>query len=183
MSELGTATRRSIWAAAMELFTRQGYAATTVREIAGRAGVDPALVIRHFGSKETLFIETMSAALDDQPLVTGPTETLGEDFIRFVLDAEDQVRGVFLALVRASDVEGIAPQLGKQHELTFVTPLRGRLTGPDAQLRARLAAALVGGLLYALWVVEDEGLASADPESIVRTYGGLLQQLITPPDA
>jgi len=58
--------------------------------------------------------------------------------------------------------------------------LRDRLSGPDAELRARLAAALVGGLLYSLWVVGDEELLATDHHELVTRYGGLLQTLITP---
>lgn len=39
---------------ALELFGAHGYAATTIRQIAARAGVSPGLVIHHFGSKEKL---------------------------------------------------------------------------------------------------------------------------------
>ncbi|GIH78811.1 TetR/AcrR family transcriptional regulator [Planobispora longispora] len=39
---------------ALELFAAQGPDAVTVRRIAGAAGVSPALVIHHFGSKEGL---------------------------------------------------------------------------------------------------------------------------------
>jgi TetR/AcrR family transcriptional regulator, regulator of cefoperazone and chloramphenicol sensitivity len=40
--------------AAIVRFGRQGFGRTSVREIAGDAGVSPALVIHHFGSKEGL---------------------------------------------------------------------------------------------------------------------------------
>ncbi|WP_307872243.1 TetR/AcrR family transcriptional regulator [Burkholderia sp. LMG 13014] len=43
-------------AIARQRFAKQGYAATSVREIAGLAGVDPALMAHHFGSKEGLWI-------------------------------------------------------------------------------------------------------------------------------
>ena len=59
-------------------------------------------------------------------------------------------------------------------------PLLERLTGPDAELRARLGAALIGGLLYSLWVVGDEQLAATDHRELVVRYGALLQSLITP---
>lgn len=55
----------------MELFAEQGYARVTVRQIASAAGVSPALVIHHYGSKENLqavldrrvaeFVESMLA--------------------------------------------------------------------------------------------------------------------------
>ena len=173
-------SKDAIWEAASQLFPANGYAGTSVRDIAGVAGVDPALVIRHFGSKENLFLETMTMQLDQQPLIGLPIETLGESFIRFVLNADDQVKGVYLALMRAGHTGEINSRLREVHELGFIAPLRERLTGDDIELRARLAAALVGGLLYALWVVGDDELAAADPEHIVTRYGALLQSLITP---
>lgn len=173
-------SKEAIWAAATELFAREGYSGTTVRDIATAAGVDPALVMRHYGSKERLFLDTMTAALTGPPMFSGPAETLGEDVIEYILGEHDQVRGVFLALVRASGADAIGPRLRSYHETAFVAPLRNRLTGDDAELRARLAAALVGGLLYALWVVEDTDLQADAPERVIHHYGALLQQLITP---
>ena len=59
--------------AAMKLFAERGYAGVTVRQIASAAGVSPALVIHHYGSKENLravleervaaFVESMLADL------------------------------------------------------------------------------------------------------------------------
>jgi len=173
-------SRDAIRAAAGVLFTRRGYAATSVRDIAAAASVDPALVIRHFGSKEALFLETMQLELGMQPFDSGPLDTLGERFIRSLLEADDDVKGVFLALLRASDAGDVNLRLREVHERDFVAPLRERLTGPDAELRSRLAASVVGGLLYSLWVVGDEALATADREALIRTHGALLQALITP---
>ncbi len=180
MSAARTPTKDAIRAAAQRLFPEKGYAGTTVRDIAAEAGCDPALVIRHFGSKETLFLEVTSVAADGQPIAQGPLETLGERFIAYVLESADLTRGTYLALLRASESEGVAPRLREMHEAAFVAPLAARLEGPDAALRARLAAALVGGLLYSMWVVGDEELLAADHSVIVRRYGALLQALITP---
>ena len=46
--------------AASELFAQQGPAATSIREVAGRSGVNHGLVYRHFGTKE----ELVAAVLD-----------------------------------------------------------------------------------------------------------------------
>jgi AcrR family transcriptional regulator len=171
--------RAAIHESASLLFTRHGYAATSVRDIADDASVDPALVIRYFGSKEGLFLEVMQLEWDER-FADVPLGALGERFLRSLLETEDDVRGVFLALLRASDAGGVNVRLREVHEGTFVAPLRARMSGADADLRARLAAALVGGLLYSLWVVGDDGLAAADHEDVVRRYGALLQVLITP---
>src|SRR5262249_43712964 len=49
-------TRAAILDAAQKLFAEHGHERTTVREIAAKASVDPALVIRYFGSKDELFV-------------------------------------------------------------------------------------------------------------------------------
>jgi AcrR family transcriptional regulator len=57
--------RQQIMEAATGLFARQGFQGTTTREIAQRAGVNEALLFRHFSSKETLYwqiIEDLCAA-------------------------------------------------------------------------------------------------------------------------
>ena len=180
MSGGRVSTRAGIGDAATRLFAERGYAGTSVRDIASEAGVDPALVIRYFGSKEQLFLQTMRLGLEHNPLVEGPIETLGVRFLESLLDSSEPTRGAFLALLRASDDGERGSALREAHEASFVAPLLARLEGPDAELRARLAASLVGGLLYSLWVVGDDTLAAADRGELVRTYGALLQRLITP---
>lgn len=177
-----TPTQDAIWNAATRLFREGGYASTSVRDIAESARVDPALIIRHFGSKENLFLDTMRMDLKPRPLLDGPLDTLGERFVDAMLTSDDHVRGVFLALVRASESAGVGSRLREDHDTWFVQPLLHRLSGADAELRARLAAALVGGLLYSLWVVGDDRLLAADRSTVIRRYGALLQELLTPRD-
>ncbi|MDE0545134.1 TetR/AcrR family transcriptional regulator [Microbacterium sp. C7(2022)] len=179
MSVRDTKTTRAIAVSAVKLFTRDGFAATSVRAIAADAGVDPALVIRHFGTKVDLFLETMRWELDADALFAGPLDELGHAIVTRLLQTDGSESGVFLALLRASDAGAIGTSLTRAHEEGFVAPLRRRLAGEDADLRARLAAGLVGGLFYMLWVVGDTA-AAADPEALARRYGALLQELITP---
>ena len=55
-------TRQALLDAARRRFARDGYAATTVRDIADDAGVNVALISRYFASKEGLFEECLSSA-------------------------------------------------------------------------------------------------------------------------
>jgi AcrR family transcriptional regulator len=50
----GRATRSRLIRAALELFTEQGFRATTTPELARRAGVAEATIYRHFSGKEAL---------------------------------------------------------------------------------------------------------------------------------
>lgn len=52
-------TRDQLIEAATHLFAKQGFAGTSVKEIADRAGVNVSLVSYHFGGKENLYRECM----------------------------------------------------------------------------------------------------------------------------
>ena len=52
-------TRERILSAATELFARQGYGATTIRQVADRAGANSMLIYYYFGSKQELFHAAM----------------------------------------------------------------------------------------------------------------------------
>jgi len=51
--------REALMKAALKLFTRRGYAATTVRELVEEAGVTKPVLYYYFASKEGLFLELM----------------------------------------------------------------------------------------------------------------------------
>ena len=54
----------AVLAAASELFAEQGPAATSIREVAARAGVNHGLLHRHFGSKRELLAATLQYLAD-----------------------------------------------------------------------------------------------------------------------
>jgi AcrR family transcriptional regulator len=60
----GERTRQGIMEAAYELFLTQGYAATSMRQIAERAGLALGGIYNHFASKEAIFCELI---LDRHP--------------------------------------------------------------------------------------------------------------------
>ncbi len=63
-------TRRKVVTAASELFVAEGYHATTLDQIAGRAGVAVQTVYFHFGNKRTVLKEAVDLAAvgDDETL-------------------------------------------------------------------------------------------------------------------
>jgi AcrR family transcriptional regulator len=52
----GEATRQSLYEAAIALISERGYQAATMREVATRAGVSPALLYRYFPSKRSIVL-------------------------------------------------------------------------------------------------------------------------------
>jgi AcrR family transcriptional regulator len=63
-------TRRAVLEAARELFIGQGYGATTVDQIAARAGVSKPTVFTSVGNKQTVLAEVRDVAMagDDEPI-------------------------------------------------------------------------------------------------------------------
>ena len=66
-------TREEIAEAARRQFAELGYDRATLRGIAGEAGVDAALVVRFYGSKDALFREVMALP----PTVAAAIASLG----------------------------------------------------------------------------------------------------------
>lgn len=58
-TKVAPATRDRLIAAASELFAERGFHATTVRDIAARAGVNLAAGNYHYGSKKALYLEVL----------------------------------------------------------------------------------------------------------------------------
>jgi AcrR family transcriptional regulator len=73
-------SRAAILAAARSLLADRGYDATTIRAVAAEAGVDPAMVMRYYGSKDGLF-----AAATDIDLALPSPEDVPADQLGRVL--------------------------------------------------------------------------------------------------
>jgi AcrR family transcriptional regulator len=68
--------KRQILTVATRLFARQGFSGTTTRQIAESAGVNEALVFRHFPSKEDLYWDVLEAKIQEAAPVVRIAETL-----------------------------------------------------------------------------------------------------------
>ena len=175
----GALTKQSIGRSARRLFARQGYAATSVRAIAAAAGADPALVIRHFGSKERLFLETVAIEGRFDHVTNGPLESLGRRLVESLLtEAPEITFSTWRAMLRATDSDLVRSRLISAMEEMFIEPLAPRLVGPDPELRARLVAASVSGLLDAVAILNDRLIVEASTERLVDLYGASIQAII-----
>ena len=168
-----------IRASAERLFTADGFDATGIRDIAADAGVNPAIVIRHFSSKERLFVETVDANTSWSSALDGPLDDIGRRLVRAVIAGRRNGLQVFGAIVRASGRADVRSHLQASLAEQFVGPLAARFAGADAELRAHLFAAQATGLMFALSVYDDEFLIAAPTDDVVELYGAALQRLAT----
>jgi AcrR family transcriptional regulator len=101
-------TRDAILDAARDLFADNGYDQASIRAIATRAGVDPALIRHFFTDKETLFAATMAdRTVIPQRLadaLNGDPATLGRRITEtyFQLWEDPTTRPILLGLVRSA---------------------------------------------------------------------------------
>lgn len=177
----GRATRDAIAAAAKELFTEHGYDGASVRAIAAKAGIDPALVIRHFGSKEELFLEVVDQREKFTQVFEGRLEDLGRQLVGVYLgEAGAELRQTFLLLTGAAHHEKIRSALIERTREVIVEPLAARLEGDNRETRVMLAMSAISGMLTGLHLYGARELVEADREFLEETYGAAIQKILTP---
>lgn len=181
----GEDTRAALIDAAREIFAEHGYNDSTVRAIATRAGVDPAMVNHWFGGKEALFTAAVQIPVDPAvllpELLAGDPEKLAERILRRFLTVWDEAGGgAFAALARSVATHGSAVRMLREFVATVVFGKLARelrMDRPD--LRAALGATQIVGLGMMRYVVELEPLASADHDTVVAAIAPNLQRYLT----
>ena len=83
----GARTHQAILEAAYGLFLKQGYAATSMRQIAGSAGLALGGIYNHFTGKEAIFAELIIARHPFQQILPILLETPADDIEQFVRKA------------------------------------------------------------------------------------------------
>ncbi|MQY16514.1 HTH-type transcriptional regulator BetI [Streptomyces sp. RB5] len=180
----GPSARERILTAARTEFAARGYDKASIRGIARRADVDPALVHHYFGPKEQVFASSLRDAVQpalDIPdvLSAGAPEEAGERLTRHLFGVWENTftREPLLAVIRSAVNNETAASIFRA---TVVRQLLKRvapqLTGTDAELRAELAVAQLVGTAMLRYIIKVEPLASADPEDLIRRLAPVVQQ-------
>lgn len=151
------ASRRELLAAASELFAERGYSRTTLRQVAGRAGLDAALVVRYFGSKDGLYqavlAEDWRAGLpsDVPALDPGLPGAVVEQLVDRMLTRWEAagVGPLLLSLTRPQVDEATRREVRRLLAEAILTPLTQAAQAAGAgepELRAEVALAALCGL-------------------------------------
>jgi AcrR family transcriptional regulator len=129
-------TRSVILAAARELFVSQGYAATSMRQVARRTGIAKATIYHHFRDKRSLMdqlvAEAMTAMRRTFDALAGETDPVG----RLSLAAESALG--FLS--RHADVIQVARREVPSIRGRLVADAGGLLQGYEKLIREAIAA-------------------------------------------
>ena len=119
--ELLMAKKEKILKAAQELFARHGYAGTTMKMVAKRAGAASGLVFHYFDSKEKLFMLSGSELIDAMAVVLRERSSEADNgceelcafvdaYLEFTLDNET----TFPTIIRCSPFSDDNPELDRE---------------------------------------------------------------------
>jgi len=166
-------TREAILQAARRGFGARGYRATSLRGIAEDAGVDAALLVHYFGTKEGLFVAAVELPLRPSELLAGLADSSPADGAELIVRAflsildYEPARSAYLGLVRSAVTDEKAADLLREFlSEEILTVIGALMRGPDAQLRASLVAAQLVGIAMVRHVLQVEALARASNDEI-----------------
>lgn len=161
-AEVMAAVRES----AIVLFAERGPDAVTVREVADRAGVNHALIHRHYGTKEELVRVVLADAIGRMADVARDTTNTGGD-IRGVIaatrDEEPAVRLLAWAILAGYPIETVWPEYPAFQRVQTVLAEEQGPGGAGGREDARVtvataAAMLLGWILFTPFLDRAAGL-------------------------
>lgn len=181
-------TRERILSSARELFARNGIDNTSIRAIAGDAGVDPALVHHYFGTKTQLFAAAIQIPIDPMTII-GPMREVPVDQIGHVLPTlllplwDSELGKGFIATLR-SLLGGSAADLSMVRSFlqeVIAVEVGSRVDDPPGtgRIRVQFVASQLVGVVMARYILELEPFKSLPVQQVAEIIGPNLQRYLT----
>ncbi len=162
-----TRTRQAVQQAAMHLFAVQGYAPTTVEQIAAAAEISTATFYRYYCDKEDIVFGGDDPAVVEEAIAERPpheplADTIGALFQRLAAQAEADRDAVLIRVRLMHGVPGLQARRWATRQKT--AELMARLLAPragtdpdDPQLRLAIAVALAAESETVLYWARTDG--------------------------
>jgi len=187
------ATRRALLQAARRRFAGQGYASTTVRQVADDAGVNVSLISRYFSSKEGLFEACLRSAAES--FANAGSDSAGLDDVVSIMSGQitrsawGQEPGDVLRLLLQSSGDPAAERTRVEaltdmgRRLADVAARRGDDQHADLLLRSQLVLATGLGISILRSTPGLTPLADATAAELEAPLRDLVAGLLAPPEA
>jgi AcrR family transcriptional regulator len=178
--------RRAVLDAARELFAELGFERTTMRAVAARAGVDPALIYHYFGDKDGLLFATLQPPVDAATVfagLAGAADRTGEELVRRLIslwEERPEIREQMTVILRTGLSHDRASRLLRDILSSFILAALGDVLAADRrELRVAHIRSHIGGLMHARYILKVPGAAAASPEDLVQAVGPTVQRYLT----
>ena len=172
-------SRERILSAARREFSRAGFDQLGVRELALSAEVDPAMIIRLFGSKEALFAAVAHGAFALDGPFTGDASGLAARIAEHLTQKPPEPApsdfDEFQFLMRSAASPAAAPLLSAALHAGFIAPLSKILGGKEAAVRAALLTACVLGFSTLRFALGSDSLERAARRRVSERLAAALQ--------
>lgn len=175
-------TKAVILTAARERFAADGYDRATIRAIATDAGIDPAMVMRYYGTKERLFAAAAEFDLELPDLTAVPRERIGPALVAHFLDRWERDE-TLLILLRAGVTNTAVADRMRSIFAAQLGPVVAK-AGPDpheATQRAGLVASQILGMALCRFVLAFPPLAAMSAAEVIAWLGPTIQRYLTGP--
>ena len=175
------ATKAAILAAAREQFASHGYQGATIRGVAASAGIDPAMVMRYFGSKEGLFARATAFDLRLPDLSQVARARIGETLVGHFVDVWEGPlsNGSLISLLRAAASSDDAANAIRTIFGGQVAPMLARVVPPDELFtRAGLVATQIMGLAVTRYILKVPPVVAMDRAQLVTLLGPTMQRYV-----
>jgi AcrR family transcriptional regulator len=173
-------TEAAILEAAREQFAEIGFDKTTIRSVAAQAGIDPALVMQYYKSKEGLFAASARWQVDHKAIGTASREDIPRTAIDDLFKGfeDPATRDASIALMRNCLTHDTALGIVRDEVMCETQALIAKtIGGEDAELRAGLLASTMMGLVMGRYLLELPALKGASRDDIERVMLPLLETL------
>jgi AcrR family transcriptional regulator len=164
-----------ILAAASRLFVERGYERTTIRAIAGAAGVDGGLVMHYFGSKQGLFQRVTHAR--PAPELSGSAEQVTEQILARLAESLASEPVHSLALLRSMLTHPEAAQALREGAARFQAQISRPIPTDDADVRAALVGAVMLGVIVSQHLLNSDALTATSPQQVIDLLRPCLRSL------
>lgn len=182
-TERSKASREAILASARRLFTERGYDRTTIRLIAVDAGVDPAMVIRYYRSKEWLFAAAAEADLRLPNLGSLDVERQADLLARHFLKLWDDEGGSLALLLRSAVANEAAAERLRAVFTEQVAPMVRATYGAsvESDLRAGLISTQLIGFALTRYILRIPSITDLDHDNFIALTASALHRILVEP--
>ncbi|MEW2165613.1 TetR family transcriptional regulator [Streptomyces sp. NPDC007084] len=176
------ATRAAILSAARERFAADGYERATIRSIAADARIDPAMVMRYFGTKAGLFAAaaTLDLQLPDPAAI--PRDCAGTAIAAHFLERWENDEAL-AAMLRGAATNDYAAAEARRVFTDQVRPMvAGLCPNPEeATIRAALIDSQLLGIALNRYLLRLPPIAALSRAEIAAWIGPTIQRYLTGP--